>query len=105
LIRKRVTVWAAPLALAAIAVGVALAAPLASPNKASAGPIISGARSLSDQVAVDFGTVPAGHTTTDVHLLAFNDLHGTLDPGSQTLYGQFAGGAAFLAKAVKARAR
>jgi 5'-nucleotidase len=33
--------------------------------------------------------------------LAFNDLHGTLDPAGQTLYGQFAGGAAYLAKAVK----
>ena len=36
-----------------------------------------------------------------MHLLAFNDLHGTLDPGGQNLYGQFAGGAAFLAKKVK----
>src|ERR687888_1039989 len=103
--RKSFRAWAAPVVLAAIAVGVVLAAPLASPNKASAGPIISGARSLSDQVAVDFGTVPAGHTTTDVHLLAFNDLHGTLDPGSQTLYGQFAGGAPCLAKAVQGARR
>jgi 5'-nucleotidase len=93
--------WAAPLALAAIAVGVVLAAPLASPNKAAAGPIISGARSLSDQVSVNFDAVPPGHDTSDVHILAFNDLHGTLDPGGQTLYGQFAGGAAYLAKAVK----
>jgi 5'-nucleotidase len=98
---KRMRVWAAPLALAAIAVGVVLAAPLASPNKASAGPIISGARSLSDQVAVNFDAGPQGHETTDVHILAFNDLHGTLDPGGQNLYGQFAGGAAYLAKAVK----
>jgi 5'-nucleotidase len=97
----RVRVWAAPLALAAIAIGVVLAAPLASPNEATAGPIISGARSLSDQINVSFAAVPPGHSTVDVHLLAFNDLHGTLDPGSQTLYGQFAGGAAYLAKAVK----
>src|SRR5919197_2897536 len=101
--RKSFRIWAAPLALAAIALGVVLAAPLASPNKASAGPIISGARTLSDRVAVDFAPVPAGHDTTDVHILAFNDLHGTLDPGGQTLYGQFAGGAAYLAKEVKAR--
>jgi len=93
--------WAAPLALAALAVGVVLAAPLASPNKAAAGPIISGARSLSDQVSVNFAAVPPGHDTTDVHLLAFNDLHGTLDPANQTLYGRFAGGAAYLAKAIK----
>jgi 5'-nucleotidase len=99
--RKSFRAWAAPLVLAAIAVGVVLAAPLASPNKASAGPIISGAKSLSDQINVKFAAVPPGHETTDVHVLAFNDLHGTLDPLSQTLYGQFAGGAAYLAKAVK----
>src|ERR687888_2284055 len=101
--RKSFRLWAAPLALAAIAVGVVLAAPLASPNKASAGPIISGAKTLSDQVAVSFADVPPGHETSEVHILAFNDLHGTLDPGGQNLYGQFAGGAAFLAKAVKAK--
>jgi 5'-nucleotidase len=100
---KRMRVWAAPLALVAIAVGVVLAAPLASPNKASAGPIISGARSLSDRIAVNFAAMPAGHETSDVHILAFNDLHGTLDPGGQNLYGQFAGGAAYLAKVVKAK--
>jgi len=99
--RKSFRAWAATLALVAIAVGVVLGAPLASPNKAAAGPIISGARTLSDQISVNFDAVPPGHDTTDVHLLAFNDLHGTLDPASQTLYGQFAGGAAYLAKAVK----
>jgi 5'-nucleotidase len=98
---KSLKAWLAPLALAAIAVGVVLAAPLASPNKAAAGPIISGARTLSDRVTVNFAAVPPSHTTADVHLLAFNDLHGTLDPAGQTLYGQFAGGAAYLAKAVK----
>ena len=103
MIGKRLRTWAAPLALAAIAVGVALAAPLASPNKASAGPIISGARSLSDQVAVNFAAVPPGHDTTDVHLLAFNDLHGNLQAGTNNLYGHFAGGAAYLAKVVKGK--
>jgi len=100
---RKFRVWAAPLVLAAIAVGVVLAAPLASPNKASAGPIISGARTLSDRVTVSFAAVPPGHETSDVHILAFNDLHGTLDPGGQNLYGQFAGGAAYLAKVVKAK--
>ena len=79
---RKFRVWAAPLALAAIAVGVVLAAPLASPNKAAAGPIISGARTLSDRVTVSFAAVPPGHETSDVHILAFNDLHGTLDPGA-----------------------
>jgi 5'-nucleotidase len=47
--------------------------------------------------------VPPGHTTTDVHLLAFNDLHGNLEPAALNIYGHFAGGAAYLAKAVKDR--
>jgi 5'-nucleotidase len=101
--RKRIRNWAAQIALAGIAIAVVLAAPLASPNKAEGGPIISGARSLSDQVSVNFAAVPPGHTTTDVHLLAFNDLHGNLEPASLNIYGRFAGGAAFLAKAIKDR--
>jgi 5'-nucleotidase len=100
-IRKSLLRAGGPMVLAAIAVAVVLAAPLASPNRASANVIISGARSLSDQVAVTYESVPPGHTTQDVHVLAFNDLHGTLDPGGQNLYGQFTGGAAYLAKAVK----
>src|SRR5215210_1782087 len=95
--------WGLPVALTALAVGVVLAAPLASPNQASAKVVIAGARSLSDQVTITLDTVPPGHTTRNVHLLAFNDLHGTLDPAGQNLYGQFAGGAAYLAKEVKTR--
>jgi 5'-nucleotidase len=87
--------------LAGLAIAVVLAAPLATAHRAAASMTIAGARSLSDQVSVAFDTAPPGHTTRDVHLLAFNDLHGTLDPGGQNLYGQFAGGAAFLAKKVK----
>jgi len=101
--RKKVRNWAAQIALAGIAIAVVLAAPLASPNKAEGGPIISGARSLSDQVSVNFAAVPPGHTTTDVHLLAFNDLHGNLEPAALNIYGHFAGGASYLAKAVKDR--
>ncbi len=100
---RRFTAWAAPLALAATAVVVVLVSPLASPNKAAAGPIISGARSVSDQLSVDFSTLPKGHTTTSVHLLAFNDLHGNLEAAGLNVYGKFAGGAAYLAKAVKDR--
>lgn len=100
--RKWVKGWAAPLALAAIALGVVLAAPLASPNRASAGPIISGARSLSDRIQVTYGQA-SKDGTTNVHLLAFNDLHGNLEAASLNIYGKFAGGAAYLAKAVKDR--
>ena len=100
--RKWVKSWVAPAALAAIALGVVLAAPLASPNGASAGPIISGARTLSDQVQVTYGQA-SKDGTTNVHLLAFNDLHGNLEAASLNIYGRFAGGAAYLAKAVKDR--
>jgi 5'-nucleotidase len=93
--------WKTQLLLALVAVGVVLAAPLASPNRAAADPvIISGAKSLSDQVVVNFAKKPA--RTTDVHILAFNDLHGNLETGG-TLYGRYAGGAPYLAKMVKDR--
>jgi 5'-nucleotidase len=100
MIRRGLANWKTQLALAAVALAVVLVAPLASPNRASADITIAGARSLSDQVSVSFAQLPPGHTSRAVHLLAFNDLHGTLDPMSQTQYGQFAGGAAFLAKKV-----
>ena len=94
--------WATPVVLAAVAIGVVLVAPLASPNPASANVVISGARSLSDRVSVSYGDKKPGGTT-DVHLLAFNDLHGNLEAGSNNIYGHFAGGAAYLAKAIKDR--
>jgi 5'-nucleotidase len=93
---------AVQVVLAAVAVGVVLAAPFAAPNRGTADAmIISGARSLSDRVVVNFAK-PKGNTT-DVHLLAFNDLHGNLEAGGLNIYGKFAGGAAYLAKAVKTR--
>ena len=100
--RKWVRNWGWQLALAAVAVGVVIAAPLASPHRASANVVISGARSLSDQVQVTYGNA-GDHPTTDVHILAFNDLHGNLEAASLNIYGRFAGGAAYLAKAVKDR--
>jgi 5'-nucleotidase len=92
--------WVTHVALAALAVGVVIAAPLASTkSNAKDTVIISGARSISDRVAVTFQK-PSKHPTTDVHLLAFNDLHGTLEPAGNNIYGKFAGGAAYLAKVV-----
>ena len=96
--------WTAQAAVAALALGVVLTAPLASSDRAPAGAVtISGARSLSDQVVVDYGGDRHRSRTTDVHLLAFNDLHGNLEAAGNNIYGQFAGGAAYLAKAVKDR--
>jgi 5'-nucleotidase len=89
--------------VAAVAVGVVVAAPLAARDRTATDTVtISGARSLSDQVSVSFSKPDKQHTT-DVHLLAFNDLHGNLEAGGLNLYGKFAGGAAYLAKAVKDR--
>ena len=95
--------WAGQAMVAAVAVGVVVAAPLAARNQAPPdGVTISGARSLSDQVSVSYRTADS-QPTTDVHLLAFNDLHGNLEAASLNIYGKFAGGAAYLAKAVKDR--
>jgi 5'-nucleotidase len=87
--------------VAATTVTAVLVAPLATTTTGASAVTIAGAQSLSDAVSVQFA--PASGKTTDVHVLAYNDLHGTLDPGSQNLYGQFAGGAAYLAKAIKDR--
>jgi 5'-nucleotidase len=95
--------WAGSAMAAGLAVAVVLVAPLAAPNRPAAGGVtISGARSLSDQVSVSYAAVDK-QRTSDVHLLAFNDLHGNLEAGGLNLYGRFAGGAAYLAKAVKDR--
>jgi 5'-nucleotidase len=95
--------WAGHLLVVAVAVGVVVAAPLAARDQAATDTVtISGARSLSDQVSVSYAKVDK-HRTTDVHLLAFNDLHGNLEAGGNNLYGKFAGGAAYLAKAIKDR--
>jgi 5'-nucleotidase len=95
--------WASQALVAAVAVGVVVAAPLAARNQApNDGVVISGARSLSDKVAVSYQKLDQ-RPSTNVHLLAFNDLHGNLEAGSLNIYGKFAGGAAYLAKAVKDR--
>jgi 5'-nucleotidase len=92
------------MVLVAAAVSVVLVVPLAAPGGIAPAPriFITGARTISDQVSVTFAKAPSSRTT-DVHLLAFNDLHGTLEPGGNNIYGQFAGGAAYLAKVVKDR--
>jgi len=95
--------WAGHLIVTGVAVAVVVAAPLAAPSPTTSdGVVIAGARSLSDQVRVSFSK-PDRRRTTDVHLLAFNDLHGNLEAASLNIYGKFAGGAAYLAKAVKDR--
>jgi 5'-nucleotidase len=94
--------WVGQLIVAGVAVAVVVAAPLAAPDRPSGGVTIAGARSLSDHVTVSWSQQDP-QRTTDVHLLAFNDLHGNLEAGGLNIYGRFAGGAAYLAKAVKDR--
>jgi 5'-nucleotidase len=99
--------WTATAVLVAVAVGVVVAAPLATsdpgPDGGAGEVLISGARSLSDEVSVSYGETGGRRRTTDVHLLGFNDLHGNLEAGGLNIYGQFAGGAAYLAKAIEER--
>ncbi len=81
-----------------------LAAPLATTSGTTAGAVtIAGARNLTDTVSVSYRATSEKTRTTDVHLLAFNDLHGNLEAASLNIYGRFAGGAAYLAKAIKDR--
>ncbi|WP_433179388.1 bifunctional metallophosphatase/5'-nucleotidase [Actinoallomurus sp. CA-150999] len=88
--------------LIAVALGAVVAAPLAVTGSQPAGAVtIAGARTLSDKVTVDWAGKNRPHGTTDVHLLAWNDFHGNLEPTGLTMYGKFAGGAAYLAKAVR----
>jgi 5'-nucleotidase len=90
--------------LAVVALGAALVAPLATSSGGQADAVtIAGARSLSDHLSVQFEKPTAGGKTTVAHVLAYNDLHGNLEAASLNLYGQFAGGAAYLAKAIKDR--
>ena len=92
---------AARAGLIIAALGAVAAAPLAVPKAHPAGAVtIAGARTLTDKVAVNWAGGAASRRTTDVHLLAWNDFHGNLEPAGLNIYGRFAGGAAYLAKAV-----
>ncbi len=92
--------------LVTAALGAVLLAPLAvttTTAPAPAGTTISGATSLEDTVSVTFSHPAPGTRTTPVHLLGWNDFHGNLEPAGLNIYGRFAGGAAYLARAVKDR--
>ncbi|MCO6010196.1 bifunctional metallophosphatase/5'-nucleotidase [Actinoallomurus purpureus] len=93
---------AARAGLIAVALGAVAAAPLAVTGSQPAGAVtIAGARTLSDKVTVDWAGKHRPGRTTDVHLLAWNDFHGNLEPAGLNIYGKYAGGAAYLAKAVR----
>jgi 5'-nucleotidase len=98
--------WSGRLArvsLAVLGVATVVAAPLAvSTGATAAATTITGARSLNDRVVlnVDDAKVAKNDGVSTVHLLGFNDFHGNLEPAGLNIYGRFAGGAAYLAKAV-----
>lgn len=83
------------------ALGAVVVAPLAVTKAPPANAVtIAGARTLSDKVAVNWAADSEPSSTTDIHLLGWNDFHGNLEADRLTMYGKFAGGAAYLAKAV-----
>jgi 5'-nucleotidase len=86
--------------LVAASLAAVLVVPLATSPGGSAGAVtIAGANSLADDISVQFKPKPP--KTTDVHLLAWNDFHGNLEAtAGLNIYGQFAGGAAWLAQAL-----
>jgi 5'-nucleotidase len=87
--------------LVAAAVVAAVVTPLATGGGGAGATVIGGANNLSDTVSVQFQK-PKGRTT-DIHLLGFNDQHGNLEAAGLNIYGRFAGGSAYLAKAIRDR--
>jgi 5'-nucleotidase len=82
--------------------GVVALVPLATGRGSSASAaVITGPATLAQPLSVQFQTTPAA--TTDVHLNAFNDFHGNLESAGLNIYNQYAGGAAYLAKAIRDR--
>jgi 5'-nucleotidase len=87
--------------LVAAAVAAAVVTPLATGGGGAGATVIAGANNLSDTVSVQFQKPKA--RTTDIHLLGFNDQHGNLEAAGLNIYGRFAGGSAYLAKAIRDR--
>src|SRR5688572_7831928 len=86
-----------------VSLGVVVGAPLAITSNQSASAVtIAGANSLTDKVSVSYAKGDKDKTT-DIHVLAWNDFHGNLEPAAMNIYGKYAGGAAYLAKAVLAK--
>ena len=103
MIRSIVSSRGVRVGLIAAGLGAVLAAPLAVAGASPAGAVtIAGASTLSDNVSVTWGN-GSKDRTTDLHVLAWNDFHGNLEPAGLNIYGQFAGGAAYLAKLVHDR--
>lgn len=90
------------IGLVAASITAVVLAPLATTSTAAAVEI-TGARTLSDTMHVNFAAADPAKPPSAVHLFAFNDFHGNLEPAGLNIYGRYAGGAAYLAKALKAK--
>jgi len=102
-IRSIVRSRATRAGLVAAGLAAVIAAPLAVVGASPADAVtIAGASTLSDNVSVNWGHGDKDRTT-DLHVLAWNDFHGNLEPAGLNIYGRFAGGAAYLAKLVRDR--
>jgi 5'-nucleotidase len=90
-----------PIVLAG-ALGATAMIPLAA-TSSSAGAVIGGSNRIGDAVSVNFKQAnPPGGALVAAHILGFNDFHGQLESGSAIRrFGQYAGGSAYLAKAIK----
>jgi 5'-nucleotidase len=90
------------VALGATAILAAAVAPLATSAPSASAEWIVGEARMGGTLAIDFGTTT--NSTTEVHVLGFNDYHGHLEtttPGS--LYGTPAGGTVYLSGALRAK--
>ena len=95
---------AAKAALVLASLSALLIVPTTVANAGTTGaPVIGGATTLADGAGVSWRHGDQPRRTTDLHVLAWNDFHGNLEPAGLNIYGRFAGGAAYLAKAVKER--
>jgi 5'-nucleotidase len=101
-IQRRFRSRAIAVTAAAATMSVVALVPLSSNSPSANAVTIRGATRLSDEVSVRFAAL--GGPTTDFHVLGFNDFHGNLEVqagGNGRIFGQYAGGAAYLAKKLK----
>src|SRR4051794_6999368 len=70
-----------------VSLGVVVGAPLAISSTQSANAVtIAGAHSLTDKVSVSYAKGKDKDKTTDIHVLAWNDFHGNLEPAALNIY-------------------
>ncbi len=86
--------------VAGVALGAAFLAPLATSAPRRPTPSRSPARDHCPTGSPCSSRAPSPSRRSTAHVLAYNDFHGNLEPARLNIYGQFAGGAAYLAKLI-----